>query len=190
MRLFIIIILALPVSAADFGIRYLSTYIKDSGKIEVPSSLGFGATAEVIWSRNLSTQLAGTFVQPAAILTSSNTDLGTIDMDVVSLVMRYRARDGSRFSPFAGAGAAVVFLGDLDDRFGNDIEAELETQTSLVVEAGVRSRISPRLTLEAAAMYLPLEPEVRVRRNEGSAAIPPVITLNPIVVSIGISRRF
>ncbi len=190
MRLFIIILLALPIQAADFGIRYLSTYIKDSGKIDVPSSLGFGATAEVIWSRNLSTQLAGTFVQPAAILTTPNTDLGTIGVDVVSLMMRFRARDGSRFSPFAGAGVAAAFLGDLDDRFGDDIEAELETGTTYVIEAGLRSRVSPRVTFEVAAQYLPLEPDVRVRRNDSNIVLPDAVTLNPIVISIGVSRRF
>src|SRR6185436_5354573 len=65
--------LAIPLHAADLelGIRHLSmTAMGDSafdgGKLEIVTSRGFGATAEVFWTPRVSTQLAATFLNPAA----------------------------------------------------------------------------------------------------------------------------
>jgi outer membrane protein W len=196
------LVLAMPVRAADLelGIRHLSTWPRgekrfDGGELEVVSSRGFGATAELFWTPHFSTQLAATFINPAAILFPTNPppndlDLGTFGMDTYSVTARYHVRPDARFSPFAGAGGAVVIFGDLEDRFGDDIEMTFDREMVPLVEGGVRCGVFDRVRLELSASYLPLEATPNHVRNDTNVPLPPSVKVDPLTVSIGASWRF
>jgi len=196
------LMLAVPLRAADLelGIRHLSTWPRgekgfDGGDLEVVSSRGFGATAELFWTPRVSTQLAATFINPAAIVFPTNPppndlDLGTFGMDTYSVTARYHVAPDARFSPFVGAGGAMVIFGDLEDRFGDDIEMTFEHQIAPVVEGGVRCRLFERVRLEVSASYMPLEATPNHLRNDTTVPLPSSVSVDPLTVSFGAAWRF
>jgi outer membrane protein W len=167
----------------------------DGGELEIVSSRGFAATAEMFWTPRISTQLAATFVNPAAFIFPTNPppndlDLGTFGIDTYSLTARYHLAPDARFSVFAGAGGAIVILGDLEDRFGDDIEMTFDRETAWLVEGGVRYRVVPRVILDAAVSYMPLEAIPNHVRNDTSVALPSVVKVDPFTISVGAAWRF
>lgn len=192
-----LLMFAMPLRAADLelGIRHLSMSPMASGtfgenEIDVVSSRGFGATAEVFWTPRISTQLAGTFVNPATFIFPADVDLGTFGIDAYSLTARYHVAPAARFSPFAGAGAAIVIFGDLEDRFGDDIEMTFDRETALVVEGGVRYRAFSRVAVDLAVSYMPLEATPNHVRNDTTVPLPESVKLDPLIVSVGAGWRF
>jgi len=200
--LLLALVLAAPLRAADLelGIRHLSQWPRgdrafDGGELEVVSSRGFAATAEVFWTPRLSTQLAATFVNPAAFIfpttpPPNDLDLGTFGIDTYSLTARYHFSPGARLTPFAGAGGALVLFGDLEDRFGNDLEMTFDRETALLVEGGLRYHIAPRVTLDVAVSYMPLEAKPNHIRNDTSVPLPESVKLDPLTISAGAAWRF
>jgi outer membrane protein W len=196
------LVLAMPLHAADLelGIRHLSMTPRgerafDGGELEIVSSRGFSATAEVFWTPRISTQLAATFVNPAAFAYPANPppndlDLGTFGIDTYSLTARYHLAPNARLSPFAGVGGAIVLFGDLEDRFGDDIEMTFDRETALIVEGGLRYRIYPRVMLDVAVSYMPLEATPNQVRNDTNVALPTSVKLDPLTVSVGAAWRF
>lgn len=196
------LVLAVPLRAADLelGIRHLSMTPRgerafDGGELEVVSSRGFGATAELFWTPRISTQLAATFVNPAAFVfpatpPPADLDLGTFGIDTYSLTARYHLAPNARFSPFAGAGAATVLFGDLEDRFGDDLEMTFDRETAFLVEGGLRYHVFPRVVLDLAASYMPLEATPNHVRNDTSVPLPASVKVDPLTVSFGAAWRF
>ena len=188
---------SLPLRAADFelGIRHVGHWPMgdgafDGGDVEIVSSRGFAATAEVFWTPRISTQLAGTFVNPAAFLHPAEVDLGTFGMDAYSLSARYHFTPDARFSPFAGAGAAMVIFGDLEDRFGDDIEMTFDRETTFLVEGGLRYRVFPNVIVDAAISYMPAEATRNHVRNDTALALPTTVAVDPLTLSVGAAWRF
>ena len=197
MRLLLILLLAVPLQAADLelGIRHLSMRPMgdgafDGGELDIVSSRGFAATAEVFWTPRISTQLAGTFVNPAAFIHNANLDLGTFGIDTYSLTARYHFRSDARLSAFVGAGPAVVLFGDLEDRFGDDIEMTFDRETALLAEGGVRYRIFPNVFVDVAVSYMPVEATPNHVRNDTTIALPTRVQVDPLTISAGAAWRF
>jgi outer membrane protein W len=201
-RLVLVLCLALPLHAADFelGIRHVSTTLMGEsafagGQLDIVSSRGFGATAEMFWSPRFSTQLAGTFVNPAAILFPDNPppndlDLGTFGIDTYSLTARYHFTPDTRLSAFVGAGGAIVLFGDLEDRFGAEIEMTFDRETALVVEAGARYRVFPSVFVDVAASYMPVNATPNHVRNDTAVVLPQRVNVDPLTISVGAAWRF
>jgi len=199
----LLILLTTPLFAADYeaGIRHLSLSPMASGDfaggdVDVVSSRGFGATLEVFWTERVSTEAAATFFNPAAFLYPAtpppgDVDLGTLGIDIYSLSGRYHFRPHARFSPFAGAGAARVTFGDLEDRFGNDVEMRFGAATTLFAEGGVRYRLRPNVFLDATVSYMPLDATVTsVRNDDPRITLPSRLPLDPATISVGAAWRF
>lgn len=188
----LILIAAMPLQAAtlEAGIRHLSLSPMTESDIDVVSSRGFAATAEVFWTPHVSTQFAGTFVNPAAFLEPDDFDLGTLGMDIYSAGARWHFAPARRWSPFAGAGVALVTFGDLEDRFGEDLAIEVGNETTFFAEAGLRYEIVPNLFLDAAVSYMPLEASLTTGQNDTSRIIPSTLPLDPMTVSVGAAWRF
>lgn len=188
--------------AADFevGIRHVATaFTGDAefagGELDVVSTRGFAATAEVFWTPRVSTHFAATFVNPATILYPASTpphdvDLGTLGLDTYSASARWHFAPQSRWSAFAGGGVALVSIGNLEDRFGDEIEMTYDNETAFLVEGGVRFRFLPNVYLDAAISYMPLEAEPNFVRNETNVVLPPRLSLNPATISAGAAWRF
>jgi outer membrane protein len=196
-KLLLIVLLAMPLHAADLelGIRHVAQWPMgdgafDGGEVEIVNNRGFAATAEVFWTPRISTQLAGTFVNPAAFLHPAEVDLGTFGMDTYSLTARYHFAPDARFSPFAGAGAAMVIFGDLEDRFGDDVEMTFDRETAVIIEGGLRWRVFPSVIVDAAVSYVPVEATVNHVRNDTALALPSSVKVDPLTVSAGAAWRF
>lgn len=197
--LFLLAFAAMPLAAADLelGIRHVVAQPSgDRGDLDIGMSRGFGASAEVFWSPRFSATLAATLVNPEAILLPSNpppdaVDLGTLGLDVYSLTARWHIAPARRLSGFAGAGGALVQIGNLDDQFGDAFEADFDSETTFVVEGGLRYRVRPSVYLELGAMYLPLDAEPRVRvATDPNVVLPSTLELDHAIVSIGAAWRF
>jgi outer membrane protein W len=195
--LLLALLLATPLHAADLelGIRHLAMRPTgedafEGGALDIVSSRGFAATAEVFWTPRISTQLAGTFVNPGTFIHNANLDLGTFGIDTYSLTARYHFAPGARFSPFAGAGPALVIFGDLEDRFGDDIEMTFDREIGLLAEGGVRYRVFPSVVVDVAVSYMPLEATPNHVRNDTNVVLPTVVKVDPFTVSAGAAWRF
>lgn len=193
----LILLAAIPLHAADLelGIRHVGHWPMgdgafDGGDVEIVSSRGFAATAEVFWTPRISTQLAGTFVNPAAFLHPTEVDLGTFGMDAYSLSARYHFAPDAKWSPFAGAGAAMVIFGDLEDRFGDDLEMTFDRETTFIIEGGLRYHMFEHVIVDAAVSYMPAETTRNHVRNETSLALPTTVAVDPLTVSVGAAWRF
>ncbi|HEV7242372.1 MAG TPA: outer membrane beta-barrel protein [Thermoanaerobaculia bacterium] len=184
-----VLLIALPLHAAEIeagGSHVIAMAAGDTGTLDVKTSRGFSAHVEVFWSDRVSTRGTATFLNPAAILFPDNppptdVDLGTLGLDIYSATARIHF--GNRFSAFAGGGAALVVIGNLDDQFGDAVEIEFDPETTFVAEAGVRYRIHPRVVLEMGVTYMPLE-------LEAPAPLPSSIAVDPLIVSAGAAWRF
>jgi outer membrane protein W len=197
--LFLLALLATPLAAADLalGIRHvLAMPVGDTSDLDIAMSRGFGVSAEAFWSERFSTTVAATLVNPEAILMPSAppgdaVDLGTLGLDVYSLTARWHIAPERRLSAFAGAGGALVQIGNLDDQFGDVFEADFDSETTFVVEGGLRYRLFPSVFLELSAIYLPLETEPRVIvASDPNVALPATLGLDNAIVSIGAAWRF
>lgn len=199
----LVLLLAAPLHAADFeaGVQHVVQHPLgdggfDGGEIDVATSRGFAVSAELFWSERFSTNLAGTFVNPETILFPSSpppndVDLGTLGMDIYSVTARYHFAPDSRLSYYAGGGASYFFFGNLEDRFGEDLEIEIDPEVALVAEAGMRFRFRERLFLTLNLAYAPVEGETEVVLDRDTGlALPATLALDPVVLSVGASWRF
>ena len=192
-KLVLLLFLAAPLLAADFeaGVRHVVVASTgDSGELDIPLSRGFGATAEVFWTERLSTQFAATFVNPEAILFAANAepvDLGTLGLDTYSVSARYHLAPASRLSAYAGGGVAFITIGNLDDQFGDQYEATFDSETTLLIEGGLRYRLLPRLFIDVGVAYMPVGAEPKVTRG---ANLPDEVNVDPVTISGGLSWRF
>lgn len=198
-RLVLLLLLALPLQAGNFelGIQHVAVIqTGDTGDLDVPLSRGFSATGEWFFSEAFSAQLAATFINPEAILFPSDPppddlDLGTLGIDTYALTARYHFRRGARLSPFAGAGAGLVVLGNLDDRFDVNLEAEFDPELAPIVEGGLRYRFRRGMILSAALRYMPLTATTEVTLDtDPRVDLPEELELNPLTLSVGASWRF
>lgn len=192
------LLLTLPLYAAEIeaGVQHVIAMTGDTGTLDIKTSRGFGANLEVFWSDRVSTRAAATFLNPAAILFPENppptdVDLGTLGLDIYSATARIHLRPRARFSAFAGGGAALVVIGNLDDQFGDAVEIEFDPEMTFVAEAGLRYRIYPEIVLEVGVAYLPLEAEADIlRASDPRYSLPSTIAVDPLIVSVGAAWRF
>jgi hypothetical protein len=182
-----------PVAAADFeaGVRHVVVLFSESEGIDLPVSRGWAVSSEIYWSKRWSLHTEASFINPAVFSqqpSGDEVDLDTLNIDTYAATIRWNR--GSRWSSFAGAGAAWVVPGALDDRFGEALEINLENQLTFIVEGGLRWRVHPRVTVDATASWMPLTSPLDVRRNEGQMVLPDEIELNPLTLSGGVAWRF
>ena len=169
----------------EAGVRHLVVFAKgDSGSLDIPMGRGFAATAEVFWSERLSTQFAASFANPEAILRPANAepvDLGTLGLDIYSASARYHFAPQSKLSAYAGAGAAFVVVGNLDDQFGEEIDATFGSEITFLGEGGLRYKFWPGVFLELGVSYLPLSASSETFED---------VNVDPVIVTGGASWRF
>jgi len=196
---FLLLLLALPLHAAEIeagGQHVIAMPSGDTGTLDIKTSRGFSAHVEVFWSDRVSTRGAATFLNPAAILfpdspPPTDVDLGTLGLDIYSATARIHFGTHARVSAFAGGGAALVVIGNLDDQFGDAVEVELDPETTFVAEAGLRYRLFPRVVLEMGVTYMPLEAEANtLRATDPRYPLPSTIAVDPLIVSVGAAWRF
>jgi outer membrane protein W len=193
-RLVFILLFACRTFAADFeaGVRHVVVFqTGQASDLDLPLSRGFAATADVFWTERISTQFAATFINPEAILFPPNAepvDLGTLGLDTYSASVRWHFAPQSRFGAYAGGGAALVQIGNLDDQFGEDVEAKFDSETAFLVEGGLRYRLLPRLFVELGVTYMPLSAETNVIKT--NVNLPAEVGLDPVTVSGGVAWRF
>lgn len=197
--LFFAIGLTVPLAAAGkyaLGAQHAIVIPSDTGEVEVATSRGFAATAEWFFTDRVTAHFSTTFVNPETILFPANpppddVDLGTLGLDIYALTGRYYFSPDARWSPYAGAGGAYVVIGNLEDRFGDDLEIVFDPEVAPVVEGGLRFRFRPSLSFNAGATYIPVTATSNIRFNDDPRiTLPEELALNPVTVSVGVAWRF
>ena len=182
--------------AIEAGAQHVIAMFGDNGELQIETSRGFSAHAELFWTEAFSTRASATFLNPAVILYPDNpppadVDLGTLGLDLYAVTARWHIAPRSRFSLYAGAGGALVTIGNLDDQFGEDVEVDFDPELAPVVDAGVRYRFRPRVFLEAGVTYLALEAEGDVKRaRDPRYQVPQAVAVDPLIVNVGSAWRF
>lgn len=175
----------------EAGIDHVVVLTGESGELDVPLARGFAARGEWFFSPRVSAQLSATFINPEAILfpaSGGDVDLGTLGLNTYAIGARWHFRPEQRFAFFAGAGTALVQIGNLDDQFDDEVEADFDNETALFVEGGVRYRFRPRIFVTLTAAYMPLTATPNVRKT--NVALPDEIDLDPITIGVGAAWRF
>ena len=164
-RLLCVLLFAFPLFAADVevGVDHVLTMMHgesafDGGDLDVQTSRGFTAGAEVFFTPRVSTRFTATFINPVAILNPGDIDLNTLGIDTYAACARWHFTPAARFSPFAGGGVAFVSFGNLEQRFAYDIEKEVGNETTFFAEAGLRYRFRPRIFLPVRNCPPPTSP--------------------------------
>ena len=181
----LIAFVASAAAAQDFelGMRHLVVNTGSTGELDIASSRGFAATAELFVTPRFSTELSASFTNPEAM--AGDVDLGTLGLQTTALTARYH------LGPvFVGAGGALVTIGNLDDQSGEEIDVQFDRELAPVVEAGLRLHLRriPRLAGILTVIYMPLTAEPDVRRT--NVALPEEVALDPLTVGFGASWRF
>jgi membrane associated rhomboid family serine protease/outer membrane protein W len=194
-----LVLMAMPMTAAqqyEVGIQHVILRPANTGEIDVATSRGFAATADWFVSDRTAAHFAATFVNPETILfpatpPPSDVDLGTLGLDIYSLSARYYVSPVARWSPYLGAGGAYVVFGNLEDRFGDDIDIEFDPELAPLAEAGLRFRFRRGIFFNAGITYIPVTATSNVRRNNDTRiTLPAELKLNPVIVSVGIAWHF
>jgi outer membrane protein W len=170
----------------EAGLRHLIVNTGSTGDLEVPASRGFAGTLEVFITPRFSAELSQSFVNPTAMY--RDLDLGTLGLESTALTARWNFAPAARLSAFAGAGAAFVKIGNLDDQFGDEIDVEFDSELAPIAEAGLRLRVVPRLAAVLLVSYMPLAVTPNVRRT--NVPLPGELGLDPVTVGVGASWRF
>jgi Outer membrane protein W len=185
-------------TSVEAGARYADIRFRGrnafgDGDLEIPGARGWAATLEWFRSPRVSVSFESSFFQPRAFLLSTQSPLAEVDLNVLAidthaLTARLHFRPQARISPFVGAGGALVVFGVLDDRFGDQIHADLPRRKVPVFEAGIRFPMRPRVTIALAATYMPLDAELRVDKT--NRPLPASLEVDPVTVTAGASWRF
>lgn len=171
----------------------------DSGALtfDFDRRTGFGAAVNVFWLSKFSTEFAASSDRPSLNLSAENPEipafrLGSVQIIPVSATLQFHPWPAGRIDPYAGAGGAYVFFGDLrsDDLREAGLERiRFQNKAAFVGNAGLNVRLIRRFALNLDAKYIPLKTSSTTLFTSGS---PESIDLkiNPLILAAGFSWRF
>ena len=167
----------------------------DPGDVEFDSDQGFGVSVNVFWTDRISTEFAGSIIDPELQVSDRPRIVLTepLEMIPITAVLQFHLLPGSRFDPYVGVGAGYVIFQDIEDE--NDLDdidfetIDFDDDVSLVVNAGVRIGFTPNLGIYLDGKYMPLEtsatPVFADGRLEGQD-----IAIDPLILAAGLSFSF
>jgi opacity protein-like surface antigen len=190
--LFPLVVTAQPMNELGVFIstsQFESTEFDDGlGDVELDfeEDMGYGVSYNRFWTQGFSTELA--YQKLGADLTISVADIaeqaGDLDLDVLSATAQLHFARGSMISPYIGGGVAYVSgqAGSIDeDELGN---ADLESETDFLVNAGLNLGLGQSFTIFVDGKYIMYE-----ARGEGDTD-EDAIDINPLIIAGGIKFRF
>lgn len=155
----------------------------------ISSGAGFGGSADLSLGRTFAVELRVERLQPEVSLRAAGISLnaGSLDMTVSSFSLLGSFRAGERLEPYVGAGVVYATFSNIDapviGRFFDE-ELEVEPEFGASLAAGVRLRLSDRLSLVGDVRYFPVE--IAIERSE---SFPLDVDLNPLVYSVGLRLK-
>jgi outer membrane autotransporter protein len=161
---------------------------------EYEEDLGYGISYNRYFSNRFSTEFAAQRLSADANIiiddgtTETSTNLGSFDLLVLTGVAQWHFARGSRLSPYIGAGVSHItgeVTSSTDEGLNPDgpQSQDIESETSILANAGLNIRVTPSVALALDAKYLPYEAKVEGDQNQAD-------TLDPFVWSAGVKFRF
>ena len=121
-------------------------------------------------------------------------DVGSADLLVATFAMQYRFATAGRVDPYLGIGVGfgrLTGFAPAADLVANQIADIAFSETVRVyTQAGVEVEVGKGWLLSADVRYLPMTTEAEFVSTTGALFDEVAIELNPILLGIGIGRRF
>jgi opacity protein-like surface antigen len=186
------------VAAPPVGVSGMFTTARSSGDnrlleepvpvdLAISSGAGFAVSGDVELSRRFAVELRHDRVSPDVSLRAGGFSLnaGSLDMALTSLSVLVNFAPDSRLQPYAGVGAVYATFGDIDapligSVIGDD-ELTLDPEFGASLAAGLRGRLTDRISLFGDLRYFPVE--VAIERSD---SFPVDVDLNPLVIAVGV----
>lgn len=161
-------------------------------QMEAEEGRALGAGANWFVTRHLSAEGAvfgirsdaGLLFEDAAAI-----DLGSIDLNTVSLGVQFHVLGQSRFDPYIGAGGAYVMADELNSRDLDTLglgSIELDDEVTYYLNAGLGFQITPGFGLVVDGRMIPYEPTSR----STATGVEQDLELSPRILSVGLRLRF
>jgi outer membrane protein W len=169
--------------------QFENSQIRDAGDVfdvEFDEDMGVGLLYNRFWTNSFSTELA--YQRLGADLTvrfqDVATQLGDLDLDVLSATAQFHFGRRSILSPYIGAGVAYIsgeagFI-DADELQSADLRSEVE----FLANAGLNLNLGRSFAIFLDGKYILYE-----ARGRGDSA-DDAVEINPLIIAGGIKWRF
>jgi outer membrane protein len=117
---------------------------------------------------------------------TTSLDLGSTTLLPASFVLQYHFTPDAVFQPYVGAGVNYTIF--FNTKYGAADKVSYENSFGTVLQAGADYKLANGWRLNFDVKKIFLETDVRVRL--GTAVVPATATIDPLVVGVGIGRRF
>ncbi|MEO8216526.1 MAG: OmpW family outer membrane protein [Acidobacteriota bacterium] len=170
----------------------------DNVDVNFDAATGYGIALNIFWGDRISTEFAGSSVEPDVAFRANNPALpvltrGQLRMIPITAVLQYHFIPNGTVDPYVGAGAAYVLFdnvknfGDLNDvRFSS---VDFKDDAGFVVNAGASVRLTQRLALYLDGKYVPVKSNAKATVITGPQS-EAKIDVNPLMFAGGLTLRF
>jgi outer membrane protein W len=115
-----------------------------------------------------------------------NADLGYAQIYPVTAILQWHPMEHGTLRPYLGVGAAHIILRNIEDR--SDLNVRFDDPTGLVVDGGLRLRLSGKWSVIADARYVAIETRTKAT-FVGTSAVTEM-HVRPLIVGVGVGYRF
>ena len=169
--------------------QFESSEIRDADDVfdlEFDEDMGVGLMYNRFWTNSLSTEFA--YQRLGADLTVSSqdidTELGDLDLDILSGTAQLHFARGAFLSPYIGAGVAYI-SGETGFIDADEIEsADLRSEVEFLANAGLNLNLGRSFGIFLDGKYILYE-----ARSDGDSS-DDAVEINPLIIAGGIKWRF
>ena len=172
-----------------------STVRGGAAKIELASGNGGEVGVNLFWGGRLSTELAVASVQHNLDATAfgEHVDLGATRVTPVSLLFQLHSNPKGTVDFHAGAGAAIVIMGDIADTAELQLlgvqSIRFHDRVAPAADAGLDLRLTPRWALTIAAKYFDIHSKTTATYTDATQETAGLV-LTQLRLAAGLSCRF
>ena len=170
----------------------------DDINVNFDAATGYGIALNIFWGDRISTEFAGSSVEPDVAFRSSNPALpaltrGQLKMIPITAVLQYHFIPNGPIDPYIGAGAAYVLFDDVNN-FGdlNDVHfrsVDFKDDAGFVINGGASVRLTRNLALYLDGKYVPVKSNAKATVVTGPNS-EAKIDINPLMFAGGLTLRF
>jgi outer membrane protein len=170
-------------------------------RVEIDDKSGWGGAVNFFLTNRFSLEVGASWVEPDVLVSVSDDIVATlrgakITMIPVTTVLQYHT--GGRDRPwdlYFGAGVAYVFFDDVEGRVdevsSDDLRRiDFENDYGIVGNIGLNLLLADHITANIDVKYVPVKSSANAVFATGPERSPTEISVNPLIISVGVGWRF
>lgn len=172
----------------------------DPTRFELDNDTGWGGAFNVFWTRHLSTEVGISWVRPNVVITEAR-ETRSITRNIqstiapVTAVVQYHFSSDGPWEMYLGAGASWTLFedaeGDLEGIEDDDVgRIEFDADTGLVANLGFNIMLADNFSANIDAKYVLTDATATVVFASGSVSDGVDLSVDPMVISLGVGWRF